>query len=49
MAALDAEPALASPAPVHARLAAAERLVADIRARLDELSGVLSDLRADLG
>ena len=48
MASLDAEPALAPVGSIQARIARAEALVAGIRATLDELTGLLADLRDDL-
>lgn len=48
MASLDEEPALLAPDSVHARLARAEGLVADLQALLADLSGLLASIRADI-
>jgi hypothetical protein len=48
MAGLDAEPALAPAGSVQARIARAEALVAGMRSTLDELAGVMADLRDEL-
>lgn len=48
MRSLDAEPALAPGGSPQAQLARAESLVADMRAMLGELTGVLAGLREQL-
>ena len=48
MMSLDAEPALAPAGSMEARIARAEGLVAGVRATLDELAGILADLRDEL-
>ena len=49
MTSLDAEPQLAAPpTSIHTRIARAEALVTGMRATLDELTGLLAELREEL-